>query len=77
MKNTEEKIKKIIEDIKPFINDDGGDIEFIKYEDNYVFVKLFGACSNCEAIDATLNDNLLMFIKEEIPEVEGIINVGL
>ena len=34
----EKKIEEIILQIRPYINDDGGDIEFIKYEDNYVFV---------------------------------------
>ena len=39
----EQKIKDIIEDLRPLINQDGGDIEFIRYEDNYVFIKLSGA----------------------------------
>lgn len=70
-------IKEIIEDIKPYLNNDGGDIEFIKYEDNYVFVKLFGACSHCGYQDLTLNDNILELIKEKVPEVIGIINVDI
>ncbi len=73
----EEKIKEIIEDIRPYLNNDGGDIEFIKYEDNYVFVKMYGACSHCGYIDFTLNDNLLELIKEQVPEVKGIINVEI
>ena len=38
--NTIEKIKEMIEQIRPYLNMDGGDIEYIKYEDNYVYVKL-------------------------------------
>ncbi len=72
----EKKIKKIIEKIKPYINMDGGDIEFIKYEDGYVYVKMYGACVNCPARSETLNEGLFSFFKEEIPEVKGVINVS-
>ena len=72
-----EIIKNIIEDIKPYLNFDGGDIEFIKYEDNYVYVKLFGACAHCGFQDYTLNDRILELIKEQVPEVKNIINVEI
>ena len=75
--NNENIIKEIIEDIKPYLNYEGGDIEFIKYEDNYVYVKLFGACANCGLQDYTLNDNILELIKEKVPEVKNIINVEI
>ena len=73
----ENKIKDIIEDMKPYLNADGGDIDFIKYEDDYVYVKLFGACSHCGYRDYTLNDGLLELIKEKVPEVRGVINVEI
>lgn len=72
-----ELIKEVINDIKPYLNNDGGDIEFIKYEDNYVYVKLFGACSHCGYQDFTLNNGILELIKEKVPEVTGIINVEI
>ena len=72
-----ELIKKVIEEIKPYLNNDGGDIEFIKYEDNYVYVKLFGACSHCGYQDYTLNNGILELIKEKVPNVIGIINVEI
>ena len=75
--NNEKIIKDIIDDIRPYLNADGGDIEFIKYEDNYVYVKLFGACSHCGYQDYTLNDNILELIKEKVPDVINIINVEL
>lgn len=77
MKQKEKIIKEIINDIKPYLNNDGGDIEFIKYEDNYVFVKLYGACSHCGLQDYTLNDNILELIKEKVPEVINVINVDI
>lgn len=78
MEQTNETIiKKIIDDLRPYLNNDGGDIEFIKYEDDYVFVRLYGACSHCGFQDYTLNDNILELIKEKIPTVKGVINVDI
>lgn len=76
-KNYETIIKEIIEDIRPYLNGDGGDIEFIKYEDKKVFVHLYGACSHCGYQDYTLNDGILELIKEKVPEVISIINVDI
>ena len=73
----EDKIKEMIDKMRPYLNMDGGDIEFIKYEDNYVYVRLSGACTNCLLQDNTVNDGLLQMFKREIPEIEGIINVNL
>ena len=72
-----ELINEVINDIKPFLNSDGGDIEFIKYEDDYVYVKLFGACSHCGYQDYTLNDNVYELIKEKVPTCKGVINVEI
>jgi len=73
----EEKIIELIENIRPYINMDGGDIEFIKYEDKYVFVKLTGACVDCIGQDDTLKNGIYEMLKSEIPEIEGVINVSL
>lgn len=79
MKNEEiiNKIKNLIDEIRPFLNMDGGDIEFIKYEDNYLYIKLTGACQNCMYQDNTLNEGVLTYFKAQIPNLEGIINVNL
>jgi len=73
----EEKILELINNIRPYLNMDGGDIEFIKYEDHYVFVKLTGACAHCGAQDYTLKMGIEEMLKSEIPEIEGVINVEL
>ncbi len=75
--NEEKIIKELIEETRPYLNADGGDIEFIKYEDNYVYIKLFGACINCGYQDYTINDGILEMIQEKIPNVKGIINVEI
>ena len=74
---TLEKILNVINMLRPYINADGGDIEFIKYEDKYVYVKFHGACASCGSIDYTIKDVLFNAIKDDVPEVEGIINVAI
>ena len=73
----EEKIINIINNIKPFINSDGGDIEYIKYEDKYVYLKLHGAFASCDAIDFTIKDVIYNAIKEEVEDCQGVINTEL
>ena len=77
MENEIEKIKEQLEDIRPFLNMDGGDIEFIKYEDGYLYIKLSGACAACGFQDVTIKDNIEAYLKEDIPELKGVINVEL
>ena len=73
--NSEEKIISIINELRPFLINDGGNIEFVKYEDNIVYIKMMGACSNCEMLDLTLKDGIEAAIKEEVPEVLEVINI--
>ena len=73
--NSEEKIISIIDELRPFLINDGGNIEFVKYEDNIVYIKMMGACSNCEMLDLTLIDGIEAAIKEEVPEVLEVINI--
>lgn len=75
MDDTISKIIAIIDKIRPFLISDGGNIEFIKYENNIVYVKLFGACENCSMIDITLKDGIEELIINEIPEVKGVKNI--
>lgn len=71
------KIKELLDTIRPYLNMDGGDVEFIKYKDNIVYVKLTGACQACLFSDDTIKNGLYETLKEEIPEIEGVINVKL
>lgn len=72
----EEKIKEIIEHLRPFLMNDGGDIEFLKYENNIVYIKMMGACSNCYMLDSTLKDGIEAAIKSEVPSVLEVVNVN-
>lgn len=75
MKNEEEKIIEVIDTLRPFLINDGGNIEFVKYEDNIVYIQMMGACSDCDMLDLTLKDGIEMAIKEEVPSVKEVINV--
>lgn len=67
-----DKIIETINLIRPYIINDGGNIEFIDYENNIVYIKIMGNCNNCQMLDYTLNELILTSIKEIVPEVEGI-----
>ena len=73
----QEKIIEVIDQLRPFLVNDGGNIEFIKYEDSTVYVRLLGACTHCLMQDNTINDGLLSMFQDEIPEIKSIINVPL
>jgi len=73
----EEKIKKVLNQFRPYLNSDGGDLEFIKYEDGIVFIKLIGACESCPYKNETIKDGILRFLQEEFSEVRDVINVEL
>ena len=61
--------------MRPFLINDGGDLEFIKYEDHKVYIKLSGACKDCSMLDITLKDGIEEMITTEIPEVTEVINI--
>lgn len=72
----EQKIISIIDELRPFLINDGGNIEFVKYEDNIVYVKISGACSHCQMLDFTLKDGIESAIKEEVESVKEVININ-
>lgn len=75
MNEETKKIQEIINKLRPFLINDGGNIEFIKYENNIVYIKLMGACANCQMIDLTLKDGIAAAIISEVPEVKDVINI--
>ena len=67
------KIKEVIEKVRPYLQNDGGDVEFKKYENGIAYVKLVGACSSCPMAQITLNDSIEGAILDEVPEVIKVI----
>ena len=72
----EEKIKATLDKLRPFLVSDGGDIEFVKYENHIVYIRMMGACVNCQMIDFTLKDGIEAAIQEEVPDVLEVVNIG-
>lgn len=71
----EEKIILLIDKIRPFLINDGGNLEFVKYENNILYVKLLGACAECSMLDITLKDGIEQLITNEIPEIKAVVNI--
>ena len=72
----ENRIKEIIEKIRPYLNQDGGDVEFIKFENGICYVKLSGACAGCMFADMTLQNTVEEMIISEVPEVIKVMNIN-
>jgi Fe-S cluster biogenesis protein NfuA len=68
----EERIKAVLETIRPALQADGGDVEFIDFHDGVVTVRMKGACGNCPMSMMTLKQGIERRMKAEIPEVESV-----
>ncbi len=73
--NTIEEIKKVMEKIRPYLNSEGGDLEFLGFKDGIVYVRMLGACADCGMLDITLADGIEDMLKEKIPAVIGVKNI--
>ncbi len=71
-----EKIINVIDKLRPFLINDGGNIEFVKYENNIVYIKMMGACADCMMLDYTLKEGIEMAIKDEVPSVIEVVNIS-
>ncbi len=70
------KVQNILNKVRPYIQKDGGDVEFIKIENNIVYVKMLGACVGCSSLDATLKDGIEAIILEEVEGIIGVENIA-
>jgi Fe-S cluster biogenesis protein NfuA len=69
-------IEKALDEIRPFLQSDGGDISLLSIEkDKLVRVKLEGACTSCSVNQMTLKSGVEMTIKKYAPQIEQVINV--
>lgn len=72
------KVQNVIAQIRPYLQQDGGDIEFIEYTDeNVVNVRLLGACGSCPYSTMTLKNGVETAMKKAIPEVKSVEAVNL
>jgi Fe-S cluster biogenesis protein NfuA len=68
----DDKVKKAIDEVRPQLQADGGDIEYMGFDDGIVKVKLKGSCSGCPMSAMTLQWGVENFLKKRIPEVKKV-----
>ena len=78
MSISEEKKNAILEaldTVRPYLQADGGDVEYVDCVDDVVHVKLKGACGSCPSAAMTLQMGVEKAIREKLPEIKGVIGV--
>ena len=73
----EDQIVKILNKIRPYLNSEGGDLEYIGFKDGIVYIRMLGACMDCGALDSTLKDGIEALLVENVPEVIEVKNLAL
>jgi len=70
-----EAVQKVIEQIRPMLQRDGGDVELVDVEDGLVKVRLQGACKGCPMSQMTLKNGIEKFVKQQLPEIDRVESV--
>lgn len=68
----EEQVKKVLEKVRPALQADGGDVEFVSMEGDVVKVRLKGACGGCPMATITLKNGIEAAIRNEVPGVSRV-----
>lgn len=72
----EDKVKAALEDVRPSLQADGGDVEFVSISDEgIVQVKLTGACGSCPMATMTLKMGIERYLRDTVPEVKEVVGV--
>jgi len=67
------KVKNVLEQVRPYLQQDGGDVNFVELtDDNVVLVQLTGACGNCPHSRQTLKNGIETVMKKAIPEITSV-----
>ncbi|MEY4127249.1 MAG: NifU family protein [Flavobacteriales bacterium] len=76
MESIEQKVNSAISLIRPFLNDDGGDVELVEVtSDRIVKVRLTGSCKDCSMKQSTLRGGIEETIKKAVPEISAVLAV--
>ncbi|MDP6647642.1 MAG: NifU family protein [Dehalococcoidales bacterium] len=70
------KVETALSKVRPMLTRDGGDVELVGINDGTVQVKLTGACGSCPMSTMTLKMGIERFLKQEIPEIKGVVAVA-
>ena len=74
-KTLKDNIEVALDEIRPFLKNDGGDISLVSVDKKTVKVKFEGACSTCTVNQMTLKSGVEMIIKKHAPEIKDVISV--
>ena len=75
MELNDTNVIEVLTEIQPYIEADGGFLEYIEHEDGYVKVRLGGACATCAMSTMTLKQGIESKLMHEIPDVVAVIQV--
>jgi len=67
-----EKVEKVLDEIRPMLIRDGGNVELVSIDDGVVKVRLQGACAGCPMSQMTLRNGIERVLKEKVPEVIAV-----
>jgi Fe-S cluster biogenesis protein NfuA len=70
-----ERVKKVLDKIRPSLQADGGDVKLVSVDNNVVKVQLTGSCGGCPFSQMTLKMGIERTLKEEIPEIKEVISI--
>jgi|TARA_B110000858_G_scaffold49072_1_gene56550 Fe-S cluster biogenesis protein NfuA len=71
------KIEGALDEIRPYLQTDGGDISLVEVSDDYIVkVKLSGACETCHVSMMTLKNGVEVAVKNAVPKVKKVIEIG-
>lgn len=73
---TKAEVAEILEEVRPHLQMDGGDVELVDVVDGVVQLRLVGACHGCPSAQITLHQGIERFLKERIPEVTRVESVS-
>ncbi len=75
-KETLGNVEKALEEIRPFLISDGGNIKLLSIENDIVTVQLEGTCVGCSVNQMTLKNGVEAIIKKYAPQIEKVVNIG-
>lgn len=75
MSEQEKLVHELIQRVRPYLIQDGGDIEIVSVEDGIVYVKMLGACDGCPLIDVTLRQGIESLLLENVPGIIAVVEL--
>ena len=70
-----DKVQQALDSIRPFLKNDGGDIELIDIKEDVVYVRLLGNCSGCHISNSTMKLGVENTVKQFVPSIKEVINI--